>query len=80
MEVRRVKQLNLIEARARLSHLVEQAARGEEVVIAKSGVPTAKLVRLDDETPRKFNFGTLKDVLTDEVVIAIEAQDDTLFP
>jgi prevent-host-death family protein len=75
-----MKQFNLAEARAKLSHLVDQAARGEEVVIAKARVPMAKLVPLDDETPRKFKFGTLKDVLTDEVVIAIEAplSDDAL--
>jgi prevent-host-death family protein len=68
-----MKQINLTEAKARLSHLVEQAARGKGVIIAKSGIPMAKLVPLDDEKPRKFKFGTLKDVLTDEIVKAIEA-------
>jgi len=68
-----MKQLNLAEAKAKLSHLVDQAARGKGVIIAKSGTPMAKLVPLDDEEPRKFKFGTLKDVLTDEVVEAIEA-------
>ena len=68
-----MKQLNLAEAKAKLSHLVDQAARGEGVIIAKSGIPLAKLVPLDDEKPQKFKFGTLKDVLTDEVVEAIEA-------
>jgi prevent-host-death family protein len=68
-----MKQLNLAEAKARLSHLVDQAARGEGVIIAKSGIPMAKLVPLDDEKPHEFKFGTLKDVLTDEVVAAIEA-------
>jgi hypothetical protein len=33
----------------------------------------AKLVPLDDEKPKAFKFGTLRDVLTDEVVEAIEA-------
>jgi hypothetical protein len=33
----------------------------------------AKLMPLDDEKPQEFKFGTLKDVLTDEVVKAIEA-------
>jgi hypothetical protein len=32
-----------------------------------------KLVPLDEEKPRKIKFGTLKHVLTDEVVSAIEA-------
>jgi antitoxin (DNA-binding transcriptional repressor) of toxin-antitoxin stability system len=43
------------------------------VIIAKSGIPMAKLVPLDDEKPQELKFGTLKDVLTDEVVKAIEA-------
>jgi prevent-host-death family protein len=68
-----MKQLNLAEAKARLSHLVDQAARGKGVIIAKSGIPMAKLVPLDDEKPQEFKFGTLKGVLTDEVVKAIEA-------
>jgi prevent-host-death family protein len=35
---------NLYEAKTALSHLVERAASGEEIVIAKSGKPMAKLV------------------------------------
>lgn len=35
---------NLYEAKTHLSHLVDRAARGEEIVIAKAGVPLAKLV------------------------------------
>ena len=68
-----MKQLNLAEANAKLSHLVDQAAKGKGVIIAKSGIPMAKLVPLDDEKPKAFKFGTLKGVLTDEVVSAIEA-------
>ncbi len=75
-----MKQLNLAEAKAKLSHLVDQAARGKGVIIAKSGIPMAKLVPLDDEKPHEFKFGTLKDVLSDEVIDAIEAPlpDDLL--
>ena len=68
-----MKQLNLAEAKARLSHLVDQAARGRGVIIAKSGIPMAKLVPLDDEKPKAFKFGTLRGLLTDDVVKAIEA-------
>jgi prevent-host-death family protein len=67
-----MKQLNLAEAKAKLSHLVDQAAKGRGVIIAKSGIPMAKLVPLDDEKPKEFVFGTLKGVLTDEVAEAIE--------
>ena len=75
-----MKQLNLAEAKARLSHLVNQAAKGKGVIIAKSGIPMAKLVPLDDEKPKEFKFGTLKGVLTNDVVKAIEAPlpDDVL--
>jgi antitoxin (DNA-binding transcriptional repressor) of toxin-antitoxin stability system len=52
---------------------VRQAAKGKGVIIAKSGIPMAKLVPLDDDEPKEFKFGTLKGVLTDEVVEAIEA-------
>jgi prevent-host-death family protein len=75
-----MKQLNLAEAKAKLSQLVNQAAKGKGVIIAKSGIPMAKLVPLDGDEPKEFKFGTLKDVLTDEIVEAIEAPlpDDIL--
>ena len=40
------KTLNLYEAKTRLSQLVEDAAAGEEIVIAKAGKPRARLVNL----------------------------------
>ena len=40
------KPVNLYEAKTHLSELVERAARGEEVVIAKAGKPKARLVPL----------------------------------
>lgn len=36
--------LNLYEAKSRLSALVEEAAAGDEIIIAKAGVPRARLV------------------------------------
>jgi prevent-host-death family protein len=39
-----MKQVNLYEAKTDLSALVEQAAAGEEIIIAKNGKPKAKLV------------------------------------
>jgi prevent-host-death family protein len=35
---------NIHEAKSRLSQLIEQAERGEEVIIARAGKPVAKLV------------------------------------
>ena len=43
---------NIHDAKTHLSRLLERAAQGEEIVIAKSGRPIAKLVRVAGE-PRK---------------------------
>jgi prevent-host-death family protein len=45
--------LNLYDAKARLSALVEQAAAGAEIIIAKGGKPRAKLVPLRQAGNRK---------------------------
>lgn len=39
--------VNISEARAHLSRLVERASRGEEFVIAKTGRPMVKVIPLD---------------------------------
>lgn len=41
-----VKTVNVYEAKTRLSRLVEEAAEGREIIIAKAGVPRARLVAL----------------------------------
>ena len=43
--------VSLYEAKTHLSALVDRAAAGEEIVIAKSGKPKARLVPLDDTRP-----------------------------
>ena len=53
-------QVNLYEAKTRLSELVDQAGRGETIVIAKSGTPIAKLVPLNSGPKRKIKFGLMK--------------------
>lgn len=45
--------LNLYDAKTQLSSLVEMAAAGEEIVIAKNGKPMAKLVAFKDQVKRK---------------------------
>ena len=50
--------VNIHEAKTHLSRLVEQVAQGAEIVIAKNGVPRAKLVPLG--RPRPLKFGVLK--------------------
>lgn len=48
-------QVNLYEAKTQLSSLVERAAKGEEIVIAKAGKPMARLVPSSrtNQAPRK---------------------------
>ena len=45
--------LNLYEAKTRLSALVDEAAAGAEIIIAKNGRPMAKLVGLRDVKRRR---------------------------
>jgi len=47
-----MQQVNIHEAKTHLSRLLEQAVEGEEIVIAKSGRPMAKLVPIPSE-PRR---------------------------
>jgi prevent-host-death family protein len=56
------KTLNLYQAKSHLSALVDEAAQGEEIVIAKAGKPMAKLVPLEQKalSPRKFGQNVLK--------------------
>jgi prevent-host-death family protein len=55
--------VNVHQAKAQLSALLERAARGEEVVIAKRGKPFVRLVRVEDRAPRRP--GIAKGKLTD---------------
>jgi prevent-host-death family protein len=46
------KPVNIADAKARLPELVERAASGEEIVIARNGQPRARLVPLAPPTAR----------------------------
>jgi|SRR5580658_7549664 prevent-host-death family protein len=56
---RKPVQVNLYEAKTQLSSLVERAAKGEEIVIAKAGKPMARLTPMVEEAaePKKIPFG-----------------------
>ncbi|HEY2069328.1 MAG TPA: type II toxin-antitoxin system prevent-host-death family antitoxin [Rhizomicrobium sp.] len=53
------RQVNLYEAKTNLSQLVEDAARGDEIIIAKNGKPMAKLTLIEpaNEQPKKRALG-----------------------
>jgi len=53
------KTVNVHEAKTHLSRLVEQAASGQEVIIAKAGKPMARLGPLEPK-PQPKKFGVLK--------------------
>ncbi len=69
---------NIHEAKSRLSRLIEQAERGEEVIIARAGKPVAKLVPYhQDEKARqggqwrgKIRIAEDFDRLPEEIAIA----------
>jgi prevent-host-death family protein len=44
--------VNIADAKARLPELVQRAARGEEIIIARNGEPQARLVPLSPARPR----------------------------
>ena len=50
-------QVNLYEAKTQLSRLVERAARGEEIVIAKAGKPMARLVATTEQSKPRRVYG-----------------------
>jgi prevent-host-death family protein len=78
-----VKTINIYEAKTRLSQIVEQAASGEDVVIARAGRPIARLTRLRPPA-RKRKLGVLDGrfaipadfnrPLPDDVVAAFEGE------
>ncbi len=45
--------VSLYEAKTQLSALVERAAAGEEIVIAKNGIPRARLVPIEQRGERR---------------------------
>lgn len=68
--------INVAEAKAKLSRLLDRAASGEEIVIARSGKPLARLVKLAD--PPKRPFGIMKHwkVPPDDVLFAPMSEED----
>jgi prevent-host-death family protein len=53
-------QVNIHEAKTHFSQLVERAAAGEEIVIAKAGQPRARLVPLERPSGRRRGYGSMR--------------------
>ncbi len=45
--------VNLYDAKTQLSRLIDRAAAGEDIVIARAGKPIVRLVPVDDALPRQ---------------------------
>jgi prevent-host-death family protein len=72
-----MKSVNIYEAKTRLSQLVEEAASGRDVVIARAGRPVARLTRLQG-LDRKRRLGLLDDRLRVTGDFNRPLPDDTL--
>jgi prevent-host-death family protein len=63
------RQVNLYEAKTHLSQLVEDAARGDVIVIAKNGKPKAQIVLIDAgvaSPPKKRELGQWAKLMSPE--------------
>ncbi len=78
--------INIHAAKTHLSRLVDQAAAGEEIVIARAGKPVARIVALEPPKGRRV-LGLAKGVFTipddfdaplpDDIIALFEGRDDT---
>lgn len=55
--------VNIYQAKTQLSKLIDRAAQGEDVVIARNGKPVARLTGLKADRPA-IRFGVLKGKLS----------------
>ena len=55
-----LRTINLYEAKTHLSTLVDEAAAGEEIIIAKNGVPKARLAPVAATAEKRKPSGLLK--------------------
>jgi len=80
--VKETKPVNISDAKARLPELVQRAAEGEEIIIARNGKPRARLVPLAPAGPRVPGKGAgewqvaddFNDPLPDDVLADFEGR------
>jgi prevent-host-death family protein len=65
--------VNVHEAKTHLSRLLEDVRAGEEIVVAKNGIPCAKLVPLDP--PKKRRLGFVEGHIPDEFFDPLPDED-----
>lgn len=77
--------VNIYEAKTQLSRMIDRAAAGEEIVIARNGKPVARLCRLEPSARPSVKFGELRGrivvapdfdaPLPDDVLAAFEGRE-----
>ena len=75
-----IKQVNMHEAKSRLSELGELVWKGETVVIAKAGTPLVRVVSLESpDAPRRLGFLAGEIVVPDDFDRMGDAEIAALF-
>lgn len=73
-------QVNLHEAKTHLSRLVEQAAKGQEIVIAKAGRPMVRLVPVRTRSTRRaLGFLSGRGIADADIKAAFAADIEAMF-
>lgn len=67
--------VNMHEAKTELSRLVERALRGEEVIIARAGIPVVRLVPVLPPAKRKLGQWRGQVQMSDEFDEPLDRQD-----
>ena len=67
-------QVNVHTAKTTLSELIARAEGGEEIIIARNGKPSVKLVPVEAKEPRRF--GALKGIIGDCDIDWLEPMDE----
>lgn len=67
--------VNIAEAKAKLSELINRAVSGEEIVIARAGKPMARLVPVKEMQPRKGGAWRGWKVSTEALLAPMDPED-----
>lgn len=71
--------VNISEAKAKLSKLVDMAFQGEEIIIAKNNLPFVRLVPHRPKTKRKLGLMKGKIAIPDDVLDESQEIDDLFY-
>ncbi len=68
-------QYNVHEAKTHFSRLLEQACQGEDVVIAKAGIPFVRLVPVESPKRRELGFLSGEFSVGDEIFESLDSNE-----